>query len=399
MSWSPRAASRLSVVAAVAFCAYPAGLLLTSCNSAGGGLTSVADSFTQARFADGSYISWKEHLIDDEESAGGVPIRGGDGLQMADLDKDGYLDVVSVHEDSHHIRVAFASDDPNGWVHLTLVEGPEAGAAEDVAVGDLNGDGYLDVIAACESGHLIYLQNPGAGARERRWERVIPNVTTNRGSFIRVFFADFNQDGKLEVVAANKGTGRDEAATAAKPDTEISWFEVPLDPLDGSHWQEHALTRVRWPINAQPIDLDGDGDRDVLGGSNADGPIFWFENLGGQEVGFQEHPIIIADQAAAHAGQELAVSGFNVDFFDLSDDGRLDVITGAGQPEDGGFQPALVWLEQPSHPSEPWKLHRIGALAPDNLVGLVASDINADGHPDVMTGGYSQALVMKTASG
>src|SRR6185295_4671323 len=49
---------------------------------------SVAAALTQARASDGSYISWREHIIDDE-AAGGVAIRGGDGLKMADLDKDG----------------------------------------------------------------------------------------------------------------------------------------------------------------------------------------------------------------------------------------------------------------------------------------------------------------------
>src|SRR5262245_9712293 len=52
--------------------------------------TSVASRPTSARAANGNYISWREHIIDDE-SRGGVAIRGGDGLKLADLDKDGNL--------------------------------------------------------------------------------------------------------------------------------------------------------------------------------------------------------------------------------------------------------------------------------------------------------------------
>ena len=77
---------------------------------------------------------------------------------MADLDADGHLDIVSVHEsDTEYdgvadglIRIAFGTGEPDRWVLTTLADGAEAGAPEDVTVADINGDGYLDVVAACE---------------------------------------------------------------------------------------------------------------------------------------------------------------------------------------------------------------------------------------------------------
>ena len=80
----------------------------------------VAETPTRAQAADGRYISWKEHIIDDE-AIGGVPISGSDGLSIADLDKDGHIDIVSVHESDTtydgvadgHIRIAFGSADPD----------------------------------------------------------------------------------------------------------------------------------------------------------------------------------------------------------------------------------------------------------------------------------------------
>lgn len=347
--------------------------------------TPIGDTPTTARAPSGELIAWREHRIDDE-ALGGVAIRGGDGLVVADLDEDGHLDIVSVHEadteydgvPKGHVRIAFGTADPDRWDRVTLAEGAEAGAAEDVAVGDLNGDGHLDVVVACELAHLIYLENPGRGAaRTIRWARRIPQVTTGRGSFIRVFVADLTGDGRPEVVAANKGA-QNPGPDATEPKA-ISWFELRGAPLADAAWVEHQLGRVPWPINAQPVDLDGDGDLDVVGGSVAERRIFWFENRADADPRFLEHPIAI-DPAA---GRPPQVNGFNVDFADLNGDGRLDIVAADGFRD-------LVWLEQPEDPADRWRLHVAGTFGPDQLVGLVLADIDGDGDLDAMAGGYSR---------
>jgi hypothetical protein len=347
----------------------------------------LAERPSTAIAADGRYISWREHRIDDEE-LGGIELRGGDGLIMADLDRDGFLDIVSVHESDvtydgvpdGHVRIAFGSADPDVWELVTLAEGEEAGAAEDVAAADADGDGDLDVVVAAELAHIIYFENPGSDVRKRRWPRVIPEVASNRGSFIRVFFADFDADGRPEVVSPNKGA--QDPTQAAQEPKEVSIFDLGTEPLSGN-WEEHVLTRFPWPINAQPTDLDGDGDPDVVAGSVAQGRMLWFENVG-RDFQFVEHgfDIVMADGSES----PNVIHGFNMDFVDLSNDGRPDILTWDSSRLIGIN---LLWLEQPAAPGGKWMRHTIGDLGPDAIVGFVAADIDGDGDDDVIAGGYS----------
>jgi len=344
----------------------------------------VAQIPTRARTPQGDYISWREHLIDDQQLNGGIPIRGGDGVQMADFDKDGHLDIVSVHEDSSHVRLAFGSNNPDRWTLATLAEGKEAAAAEDAAVADLNGDGWTDIIVACELDHLIYFQNPGSSAAVRagKWPRVAPASARNRGSFIRVFFADLNRDGRPEVTAANKGEQLPTINPATQKDPklkpkEISWFAPPRNPLDANGWKENVLARVSIPINVQPADLDGDGDLDLLGGARGEGRCLIFENVTpkGGAIAFKEHPFRTTPHKAVYA--------FMADFADFNEDGRLDAVMNESRTN-------LAWYEQPKSFDQPWIVHSIGTVAPDNATGIRIADINNDGRPDVITGGYSQ---------
>ena len=349
----------------------------------------VSDKLSAARSTDGSYIHWVENRVDDQ-ALSNIPLRGADGFEVADFDKDGFLDAAIMYEDSNHLRLAFGSADPLSWEVITIAQGSEVQEIEDGAVGDLNGDGWPDLLVANEGGSLLYLQNPGKSARTATWQRAVPDGTTNRGSWIRVYLADLNGDNKLEAIATNKGvTMPSGEGTMDVPPTPVSWFSIGYNPLEPSDWQEHALNRTVVPVNAVPVDLDSDGDIDIVAGSRGESRLFWFENTTdepGAQPGFVEHQIQVSGRHIPSLQVPGALSGFHLAFTDLNKDDRLDIIV-SETPY------SLVWLKQPenthSRSHSLWEINPIGTLYPDTTTGFALNDINGDGLLDLMVGSYS----------
>lgn len=352
----------------------------------------VGDIHTTARGVDGSYISWKEHIIDDPLSAG-FNLSGSDGLVVTDLDLDGFEDIISVHEfdssydsASHepdfvapadgHVRIAFGSADPQSWVNITVAEGSEAPAPEDVDFGDLNGDGYPDLVVAAELSHLIYLQNPGSEARTQPWPRLILPMTQGKGSYIRVFMADLNGDGTLEVLAPNKGAQRPGPEDFARS-TPVSIFWLNGNPLEGSSWREQVIGNYSVPQNSEPVDLDADGDLDIVVGTRGENRLLWFEN---EQDSSNDTGMSLRERAIGIVGGSMG--GFNLEYADLSGDGLPDII--------GRVNGGLGWIEQPARKGDAWNAFAIGTFLPDSITGLELADIDGDGDMDVMAGSYSR---------
>lgn len=368
---------RRSVALAAARASIPALLLAIAvgCSTGqGGDCLPVGQAPTNAVSDDGKYISWREHIIDDEVEPG-VPLTGGDGLLLADLDRDGHEDVISAHEsDSQYdyvgdgyVRIAFGNGGAGPWQNMTLAQGALAGAPEDIAVGDLNGDGWPDLVIAAELAHLLYLENPGAGARTQVWSSHIVAITQGRGSWIRVFVEDIDGDGALEVIAANKGIQN--PGETALPPTPISIFEVSGDPMTAESWRETELGRFQVPHNSRPVDLDGDADLDILAGLRGTGQIGLFVNEGGK-FDFQ-----FLDIRGARA------NAFQVEFHDFNRDGRTDILAATDR--------GLAWIEQPPELAGRWLAQLLGDFGPDKIAGLEIADIDGDGDIDIIAGGYS----------
>jgi hypothetical protein len=130
-------------------------------------------------------------------------------VEVADLNRDGSLDLIlcnfwDIETLSHQINsyIYWGSDD--GFKANNRQELPN-GAAHDASVGDVNGDGYLDIVFSnyhrgqLRHGIASYVYLGAADGFFRRENRVELINDSAAGNFV----ADLNQDGYLDIVFAN----------------------------------------------------------------------------------------------------------------------------------------------------------------------------------------------------
>lgn len=285
---------------------------------------------------------------------------------LGDINGDGRLDVVVVKNLDGHL-VWFENGGQSGaertWKRHVLTT--DLKRAYDVAVADINGDGRLDVAATAWNGnHLAWFANPGRpgdGQPEREWPKEMIDPQLGESRTVRI--ADFNADGKPDVLAA----GRTANLTA--------WYEKPS--AAGASWTKHVIDAVsQQPVHGEPVDLDRDGDIDVVMAHGMlatpetpdSNQVVWYENVGrgGKGTEWRKHVV-----APLPYGFE-AVAG------DLDGDMDLDLVAtawgGAGQ---------AVWFENVRGDQSEWRQHVLKAPWPRANQPILA-DLDRDGRLDIV---------------
>ena len=125
---------------------------------------------------------------------------GAQGVHIADIDGDGDLDIVSASKNDDTI----AWYENNGATDPTFTAANIATSADgagDVYVADIDGDGDLDIVSASETDDTIaWYENDGASDPSF----TATDIATSADYTTAVFVGDLDGDGDLDIVSSSQ---------------------------------------------------------------------------------------------------------------------------------------------------------------------------------------------------
>jgi hypothetical protein len=209
------------------------------------------------------------------------PRAGAIAMAPVDLNGDGRMDFVGLLAQQHESVVAYYNDAPRGFRTETLYAAPHPNwGSSGMQLADVDGDGDLDVLVAhgdtlddflVKPYHGIqWLENTGGWALQAHTLATLPGVQ-------RAIAADLDGDGDQDVIAASLIAF--DIAGAEKALASIVWLEQVARGRFERHTLEMGVPRHA-TIDAADYDLDGDIDIAVGHLTDTAGPLVTvWENL------------------------------------------------------------------------------------------------------------------------
>lgn len=255
---------------------------------------------------------------------------------VGDINKDGFPDIVSGenwYEGPKWVKHTFRSIEyyRNATEDLT-----------DLLV-DVNGDGYLDVVSSASHGNRIWWNENPKGESDEWKEHLIEDGHSIEFSFL----VRLDKNSAAPAVLPQWGDH-----TMVDP---LAWFEITKGGL-----VKHVVSHRSYGHGIGVGDLNGDGRNDIIT------PLGWLEAPADPR----------ASDWTLHQEFNLGSVGY-IYALDVNEDGRIDLVT--SMAHDYG----LFWMENMG--SGKWQKHVIDDTW-SQAHAMTMVDLNGDGRPDFVTG-------------
>lgn len=261
-------------------------------------------------------------------------------IAVGDVDGDGKLDLVGLDDKSGKGQLLFGRGDG------TLLTSPDSLLRDYVVSGDWNGDGIIDLASASVVSNYV---NISLGSGDGSFKSSSAYYPVDKGPS-GISAGDMNGDGKLDVVAANYDT---------------SVVSLLLGNGDGSLATQRTFSVGKTPTGIAVADLNGDGMLDVVtSNADSDNVSVLIGNGTGNFATSKEY-------AAGKYPVAVLVADFNAD-------GRPDVVTANA---DAG---TLSFLQGSAVTAGALNTAR-ALTACASPSSLFATDLNGDGKLDLLT--------------
>ena len=296
----------------------------------------------------------------------------------------------------------------NGDAPFERVDIPGGISGDCKMMGDLNGDGLVDLAVA-----------GGGSAEPLTWYRAPDWQATVIASSAQEFsnygtIGDIDGDGDADILVPDGNLSPN----------NIFWYQNSggTAASNPSAWVRKPIGKTAsWPKDVALTDYDSDGRMDVAVRPEGAQPVIFFQtatnvwtkmqfqglNVGtegmwsGDVSGDGRQDIIVAGEGAINPGGTSARTAANWTTFDIgaapndfkaftadiNGDGRVDVLFSSSESTDD-----VVWYEQGNSAFDPWQRHVIKADV-SQAHTLWAADMNLDGTMDVVVAAMgSQSL-------
>ena len=354
------------------------------------GNASVTNNVSVAIPGSGNY--YLAAIVDDQGAISEVNEGNNTGLMTAGNASSTLLStrddfVAGLSFESNNVSVATVNGAANArlflstaWTAASAWDLPDIGSYAKAAIGDLDGDGLVDVLIGDLSGVLHAYQNTGTSsapvwtAGPTSWETL--SAACNIGgdhTYYAPALVDLDGDGLLDLVLGTREgvcVYQNTGTTTAPVWTANGTWRTGLDVLGTNKFYAPALA-----------DLDGDGLVDLLVGNTtgSDG----FDALAFKNTGTASSPAWTLQPDWYVAGSSTRTSPA---LADLDGDGVYDILivenTGAVTAyRNTGSPTAPVWTANSA-----WDIADPDGGTVTNNPGVVVSDLNGDGKPDLLYG-------------